>query len=260
MARILTFDGTDCCGKSTIVSRVNEILTANGYHSTIIKFPTSNEHIGSLIRDHLNGNLFAGDSKCPNGVYLMFALDRLITYDIYKDVLNSDTIVLFDRSWISSLLYQQHELINSCEDSAKEELVKIVKYMYDTEIKDTPIESANIYKFLLSHGTMNGLLYSIISRNKFYGDTYDNNIAMQVSIYQASKKMLQFPYNVKWKISPGTDFYHQWEYFNPTEIIVSDKDAICNNDTSLIFRDTDSVVKEILALSDITIGEDANGN
>lgn len=96
----IVFEGIDGAGKSTQIQLLKGWFEENGLPVETIVEPTDSA-IGRLIREYLT-NEYASSKQDMLG--LLFAADRLVLMDKIK---NSDKIILSDRSFISSLAYQE---------------------------------------------------------------------------------------------------------------------------------------------------------
>jgi len=97
----IAFDGPDGTGKSTLVKRVAEALTAKGHEVLTIREPGSTE-LGVQLRSILMS------TEVPIEVAIMlFAADRAVTMkELVIPALKAGKVVLTDRSLLSSLVYQ----------------------------------------------------------------------------------------------------------------------------------------------------------
>ncbi len=106
----IVFEGIDGSGKSTQIQMLKEWLEDNGLNVETVVEPTDSE-VGKLIRKIL----LRPDAETDNvqkTLGLLFAADRMLIMDKLSD---EKTVILSDRSFISSLAYQEpvkwiHEL------------------------------------------------------------------------------------------------------------------------------------------------------
>ena len=99
----IVFEGIDGAGKSTQISLLKEWLEANGYAVETFVEPTGSE-IGQLIRKILQRS-DASTDRVQKTLGLLFAADRMLIMD---ELSNDKKVILSDRSFISSLAYQEH--------------------------------------------------------------------------------------------------------------------------------------------------------
>ena len=97
----IVFEGIDGAGKSTQIQILKEWLQDNGLEVETLVEPTDSE-IGKLIRKLLR-NPNAETETMQKTLGLLFAADRMLI----MDKLNNDKIFISDRSFISSLAYQE---------------------------------------------------------------------------------------------------------------------------------------------------------
>ena len=99
----IVFEGIDGAGKSTQIELLKEWLEANGYEVETFVEPTGSE-IGQLIRKILQRS-DASTDRVQKTLGLLFAADRMLIMD---ELSNDKKVILSDRSFISSLAYQEH--------------------------------------------------------------------------------------------------------------------------------------------------------
>ena len=99
----IVFEGIDGSGKSTQIQLLKEWLEANGFEVETLVEPTDSE-VGRLIRKILQ-RPDALTEKIQKTLGLLFAADRMLIMDKLED---ESKIFISDRSFISSLAYQEH--------------------------------------------------------------------------------------------------------------------------------------------------------
>ena len=98
----IVFEGIDGAGKSTQIQLLKEWLEANGFEIETIVEPTDSE-VGKLIRKILQRSDATTD-RIQKTLALLFAADRMLIIDRLSD---DKKVILSDRSFISSLAYQE---------------------------------------------------------------------------------------------------------------------------------------------------------
>ena len=98
----IVFEGIDGAGKSTQINLLKEWLEANGFRVETLVEPTDSE-VGKLIRRILQ-RPDATEDRVQKTLGLLFAADRMLIMDKLED---EKKIILSDRSFISSLAYQE---------------------------------------------------------------------------------------------------------------------------------------------------------
>ncbi len=98
----IVFEGIDGAGKSTQIQLLKEWLEANGLEVEALVEPTDSE-IGKLIRKILQRSDATTD-RVQKTLGLLFAADRMLITDKLSD---DKKVILSDRSFISSLAYQE---------------------------------------------------------------------------------------------------------------------------------------------------------
>ncbi|MDO5851269.1 MAG: dTMP kinase [Methanobacteriaceae archaeon] len=105
----IILEGIDGTGKTTQTKLLTEDLKEKGYNATQVIEPTNSE-IGKLIRKYLQDK----DSTTSNKqdiLALLFAADRLTLKNTLKKVKgNKKEIIISDRSYYSSLAYQNNDI------------------------------------------------------------------------------------------------------------------------------------------------------
>ena len=98
----IVFEGIDGAGKSTQIKLLKDWLEQNGFDVETVVEPTDSE-VGKLIRKILQ-RPDATTDRIQKTLGLLFAADRMLI----MDKLNDDSkVILSDRSFISSLAYQE---------------------------------------------------------------------------------------------------------------------------------------------------------
>lgn len=98
----IVFEGIDGAGKSTQIQMLKEWLEANGFRVETLVEPTDSE-VGKLIRKILQ-RPDATTDRIQKTLGLLFAADRMLIMDKLSD---EKKVILSDRSFISSLAYQE---------------------------------------------------------------------------------------------------------------------------------------------------------
>ncbi len=100
----IVLEGIDGAGKSTQIKMLKEWLEDNGFNVETLVEPTDLE-VGKLIRDLLTRSDAESDSM-QKTFGLLFAADRLMLMDKIERLENENTVIISDRSFYSSLAYQ----------------------------------------------------------------------------------------------------------------------------------------------------------
>ncbi|WP_297982236.1 dTMP kinase [uncultured Methanobrevibacter sp.] len=115
----IVLEGIDGAGKSTQITYLKEWLEDNGLKVETIVEPTDLE-VGRLIRKLLTRS-DATSETMQKTLGLLFAADRLILMDRIEELEANNTVVISDRSFYSSLVYQEpQEWIKELNKYAKE--------------------------------------------------------------------------------------------------------------------------------------------
>ena len=97
----IVFEGIDGAGKTTQIQMLKEWLEANGFRVETLVEPTDSE-VGRLIRRILE-RPDAQSESVQRVLALLFAADRM---EIMNRLEDESKIIISDRSFISSLVYQ----------------------------------------------------------------------------------------------------------------------------------------------------------
>lgn len=106
----IVLEGIDGSGKSTQIQLLKENLENKGYNVTVVEEPT-NSDIGQIIRERLK------DPEAVEKVHqkinaLLFAADRLTHAKLIDNAKHdSENIIISDRSYLSSIAYQNDDTI-----------------------------------------------------------------------------------------------------------------------------------------------------
>ncbi len=98
----IVFEGIDGAGKSTQIGLLKDWLEKNGFNVECVVEPTDSE-VGKLIRKILQRTDATSD-RIQKTLGLLFAADRMLIMDKLND---ESKVILSDRSFISSLAYQE---------------------------------------------------------------------------------------------------------------------------------------------------------
>ena len=101
----IVLEGIDGAGKSTQIKLLKEWLGNNGLKVETVVEPTDFE-VGKLIRELLTRSDATSDTM-QKTLGLLFAADRLILMDKIEKLESENTVVISDRSFYSSLVYQK---------------------------------------------------------------------------------------------------------------------------------------------------------
>ena len=101
----IVLEGIDGAGKSTQIKLLKEWLEDNGLNVETIVEPTDLE-VGKLIRKLLTRSDATSDTM-QKTLGLLFAADRLVLMDKIEKWESEGTVVISDRSFYSSLVYQE---------------------------------------------------------------------------------------------------------------------------------------------------------
>lgn len=101
----IVFEGVDGSGTTTHAELFARRLSRLGYCVVKVKEPSSSP-IGEIIRRMLSGDRDAFNQKL---LALLFAADRLLQVVNIEKRVASGCIIVSERSWISSLVYQSYD-------------------------------------------------------------------------------------------------------------------------------------------------------
>ncbi|MCC7553622.1 MAG: dTMP kinase [Methanobacteriaceae archaeon] len=133
----IVFEGIDGAGKTTQIQILKEWLIESGFEVETIVEPTEGD-VGKLIRKILQDKKASSD-KVLKKLGLLFAADRLELLDKISNFEYSNKIVISDRSFYSSLVYQKpQEWIREINKFAK---VPDLVLLLDLDVKKSVARS-----------------------------------------------------------------------------------------------------------------------
>lgn len=103
----ICLEGVDGSGKSTQIQMLENWLSQLGYPVLAIYEPTDSA-VGEIIRNMLR-NPQASTPNFQKTLALLFAADRMLLMDKIQKAEESGQIVISDRCFYSSLVYQDHK-------------------------------------------------------------------------------------------------------------------------------------------------------
>ena len=107
----IVLEGIDGAGKSTQTELLNDWLVSEGYNTKKIVEPTTSD-IGKVIRNELMNPESTNDIN-QQRLTLLFAADRLtLKEEILKAKESKDMIIISDRSFYSSICYQNNSSVD----------------------------------------------------------------------------------------------------------------------------------------------------
>lgn len=101
-ARLISIDGSDCTGKSTLTQNLSDRFTQEGHKVKVLHFPRYDTPVGKLIKAHLSGE-FKMDVGAFQYLYIADQMDYTRN-GLVQDMDEYDYII-FDRYKDSSLVY-----------------------------------------------------------------------------------------------------------------------------------------------------------
>ena len=110
--RIISFEGIDGCGKSTVMSLLKRALIDAGKKVAEVKFPRYDSPIGSVIKDCLEGRINLDKMV----FHALYELDRL-DYNKWISSLENEgyDFLLCDRHYMSNLAFVSAKWFNDYE-------------------------------------------------------------------------------------------------------------------------------------------------
>ena len=107
--KIIVIDGMDAVGKNTQSILLYKKLQEQGHKVKLFSFPNYQDDSSFFIKKFLNGEY--KDINNPYTISLFYAVDRAITFiREIKEKYDQGYIIILDRYYISSILYQLHNL------------------------------------------------------------------------------------------------------------------------------------------------------
>ena len=130
MGKLIVFEGTDGCGKSTQFSLLTQRLETEGRPFHRLRFPRYDQPSSALIRMYLGGE-FGRDPAAVNAyaASAFYAVDRFASYvQDWKDLYEAGTLILADRYTTSNAVHQGGKV----PEGEREDFFR---WLYDLEYK-----------------------------------------------------------------------------------------------------------------------------
>lgn len=254
---IITLDGGDGCGKSTLADALYNTLKDMGFSVTKVHFPLYDDKspTSSLLKKFLQTGKIEGHIVSKYTIASLFALERKLWMDTNRPLLMNDDFIIFDRSFLSNLthnidlegaasrapsyardndyLRMTEYLFNICE--------KILAYDYpyvNSIYDDYSCPSVN---FILRHASIEANRVALCNAEKDF-DKYEANVDLMERIV---------PYNTKFLVENAgcfVDHRGNLKKLNIQEIVVSEEVSNVNgpSTTNFRFKDIDKLLDECL--------------
>ena len=142
--KLIVIEGAcDGIGKSTQFDLLKNKLISDNYSVSSHHFPSYNTEQGLLVQNYLKGDYGNISELSPYFINSLYAVDRAVTWQTeFKNVYNSDGIILLDRYTTSSLVYQS-ALIDDFNERKK-----FIDYVVDFEYNKLGIKEPDLVIFL----------------------------------------------------------------------------------------------------------------
>lgn len=140
---IVTIDGADGAGKKTTAKELQEILEERGFRTYYMDFPDYSSNTGKAIKEYLTDPSYTCDNR--RVISQLYTADRsmwMMKNRNNPDLLNAD-ILLYNRSWISNLIYQTtvippNRLKRYCNDEfiGAHDIDSYVEFIHDAYVNE----------------------------------------------------------------------------------------------------------------------------
>lgn len=205
---IVTVDGPDGTGKSLVLEELEKRFQSLDIPYYRHDFPSHGEKSGFLVDEFLGKRILTGTSPSKNkAVYSCYAADRLVWAEEHLDLFDdTESLLLFGRSHLSSFMYQFNTLINKVslyketivDDDYKyphslpltirkylEEILHNIECIYNSEIYGSPYAVAGYINIMITHPSFNPISQNVLARIKDKtADVHDANVDLQRRIWQ----------------------------------------------------------------------------
>ena len=140
--KLIVIEGTDGSGKKTQTQLLKNRLLENGVNCVLQAFPNYDSGSSMPVKMYLNGDF--GNAGCfdcyqSNSLY---AVDRLLTMQQYKDHIKNGGSIVFDRYVQSTMLHQ------AAFAKSKEELDAFLAYVDKFEFETLKLPRPDLVIFL----------------------------------------------------------------------------------------------------------------
>lgn len=213
MNGIITIDGLDGSGKETLAKEVVRLLNED-YNAEYKAFPDYYNKTGELIKKYLGGEIPLLN-KIPylRKPYIMSELFILNRYEYFNsENLNLEldkNIYVFDRYWISNVLYQAHGM-------STEQIAQFINWLAVMEFDyyKNPRPSFSVFLRVPYSVLRDRLAFRTVNKNGQKNDIYEEDNFLKTT-YHVSEELIKCPnefgncFNL---ILDGWDFENQSPY------------------------------------------------
>ncbi len=113
MSKIIVIEGTDGCGKKTQLNRLFERLESEGKVVKSFSFPNYDSPSSAPLKMYLAGEIVKdANSFDAYQTSSLFAVDRVVTMQSFKDFLTSDGFLILDRYVQSNMIHQAGKILD----------------------------------------------------------------------------------------------------------------------------------------------------
>lgn len=104
--KLIVFEGTDCSGKTTQISKIIKTLNREGKEVVMFDFPDYTTPTGRIVKRYLAGEFGPADNVDANIASIFYALDRFFQKPLIEKALGEGKVVILDRYVESNMGHQ----------------------------------------------------------------------------------------------------------------------------------------------------------
>lgn len=140
--KLIVIEGTDGCGKKTQTQLLKDKLVSNGINCVLQAFPNYESGSSMPVKMYLNGDF--GNAGCLDCYQAnsLYAVDRLLTMQKYKEHIRNGGSIVFDGYVQSTMLHQ------AAFAKSKEELDEFLEYVDKFEFDTLKLPRPDLVIFL----------------------------------------------------------------------------------------------------------------
>lgn len=138
---LITIEGLDGSGKSTIAEMLTKYLTDRGEKCTYLHFPSGKGRYGRFIKSYLNGEYGGLKRVNPYFSALLFAMDRLQFAEYLEELKRGEDWVILDRYVCSNIAYQCARVRRKNDRNALYDTIHLLEY----DIDEIPFPTVGLF-------------------------------------------------------------------------------------------------------------------
>lgn len=147
--KLYVIEGKDGSGKRTQSQMLYERLTNRGDDVLLVSFPDYELPSAQIINRYLRGEITTDD---PYAISTIYAVNRLESYQTWKDRYEQGATIILDRYTTSNILYQGRDMLNvrngKVTKNSKVFLERYLTWLFDLEYNCMGLPLPDVVFFL----------------------------------------------------------------------------------------------------------------